>query len=125
MKIVIWVIAAIAGLLVTATVWVLASAVGWLVDMTPGTLESMSRVAQWPVPAWLAMWVDSAVVEQVLGTLSKWLQALATQAPWLTSLLGWIVPVLWIFWAVVMLCLLAVAGLVHALVGKSMASSVK
>ncbi len=122
MKIVIWVIAAIMGLLLTLTVLVLTSAVGWLVDMTPGTLESMGRMAQWPVPAWLGIWVDPAQVEQVLGMLSKWLQALATYAPWLTSLLGWIVPVLWGLWALVMLCLLALAGLVHALVSKSMAS---
>jgi hypothetical protein len=123
MRTLIWAIAAIVAVLVTLTVLVLASAIGWLVDLTPGALESVGRVAQWPVPAWLALWVDPAQVEQMLGMVSKWLQSLATYAPWLSSLLGWIVPVLWIFWALVMLCLLAVAGLVHALVGKSRASS--
>lgn len=122
MRILIWIVAGIVALVCTALVATVASAIGWLVDLTPGALESMGRVAQWPVPAWLAIWVDPAQVEQVLGLLSKWLQTVATQAPWLKSVLGWIVPVLWGFWALVMLCLLALTALVHALVGKSMAS---
>ncbi len=123
MKILIWVVAAIVALLLTGFVATLASAVGWLASLTPGALESMSRISQWPVPAWLALWLDPVVVERALGWLAGVLQTAATEAPWLTSLLGWVVPVLWSLWALVMLCLLVVTGLVHALVSKSMASS--
>jgi hypothetical protein len=122
MKILIWAVAGVLALLATAIVAMLAGVLNWLLDMAPGTLDSLSRIAQWPVPSWLAAWVDPALVERLLGGVAAAFQTLRTEAPWLASLLGWVVPSLWVLWGLAMLFLAGVAGIAHALVSKSQAS---
>jgi hypothetical protein len=115
MKILIWVVTGMIALFGTLMVLLLTSAIGWLADNTGGTVDLASRVAQWPVPPWLSAWLDPAMLEWMREATTAALQAMASAAPWLSSLLGWVGPVIWVLWAVVLFGMFALAGGGHYL----------
>ncbi len=90
---------------------VIAAVLGWLPD---GSVSAgMETVTQWPVPAWLAPWVDPAwlgLVMQSVRDAVQWLE------PWLPSadtLAGVVSALAWGVWALGALGMLLVAAGVH------------
>lgn len=93
----------------------------WLLSaLASGQATSAATASgEWPVPAWLAMWIDPAWLKTMqtawLG-LVQWLgQVLPITAG---SLQGWISPLVWTAWALGMLCLLVPAIALHWLAGR-------
>jgi hypothetical protein len=116
MKILIWAVAVLLALLATATVWVLTSITGWIADNSAGALGSVAQMAQWPVPAWLAVWIDPGLLESLYGRTLAFAQWMATfSTPWVSTLLGWLEPALWVLWGLFMALLLALASGLHYL----------
>jgi hypothetical protein len=121
MKTLVWVCAAVLALLWTAFAAVGASLVGWAGDVlaSGGAAEWARVAAQWPTPGWLAWWIDPAAVKALQEAL-LWGLSLTQQAlPWIGSAVGWLVPVVWLTWAVGLAVLLGLAGLAHVLVGRA------
>lgn len=123
MKTLIWVTFAVLAALWTGFIAMSAGMVGWLLSaVADGQIgQAAQTVAQWPVPAWLALWVDVGLLESLQA---QWLQAvqwLSDVLPSAGALTGWVVPLLWLVWGVVGLCLLAAAGAGHWLVGRTTA----
>ena len=61
---------------------------------------------QWRIPLWLADWLPMDAVTALktwLTLMGPWVERLVAQAP---SLLGWLVPLVWIGWGLGMLVLL-------------------
>ena len=81
-------------------------------------MGGLQTLSQWPMPAWVALWVDPALLEPIKAMMVWGLDLLVTATPWLTPLLAWVAPLLWIVWAVVMLLLLVAAVGGHWLLGK-------
>lgn len=86
--------------------WLLAS-------MANGQVSELAqRVGQWPVPAWLGLWVDTAWLKGLqdwgVGLLQWGVQVLPSPEGWM----GWITPLLWGVWGlgVVLMGLAAFAG---------------
>jgi len=122
MKALIWGLTAFLAIGWTGLVWLTHHLTGWLLGaVDAGTLKDAgSTVADLPLPPmpeWLGVWIDTAW----LGTLQAWsadlLVWLGAIVPSGDALMTWVGPLLWIGWGIGLLCLLALAGLAHVLVG--------
>lgn len=120
MKIVLWVGVALLGLVWTGLAAVGASLVGWGAGViaSGGAAEWARVAAQWPVPAWIGLWVDPAAVKAMQEALLWGLQALQASLPWIGSALGWLVPLVWVAWGLGLLLLLGLAGVAHVLIAR-------
>ena len=118
MKLLIWASAVVVALLWTLMIAVMASLTTWLVGSADQAVGGLQAISQWPMPAWLALWVDPALLEPVKAMVAGGMDLLVTATPWLTPLLAWIAPLLWVVWALVMVLLLVIAVAGHLLVGK-------
>lgn len=118
MKSLIWASAVVVALVWTLMIAVMASLTTWLVGSADQAVGGLQAISQWPMPAWLALWVDPALLEPVKAMVAGGMDLLVTATPWLTPLLAWIAPLLWVVWALVMVLLLVIAVAGHLLVGK-------
>ena len=112
MKIVIWVVFGVLMALWTGFAAMSAGLVGWLLStVADGQISGAAQAAgQWPIPAWLALWVDAAMVQDLQA---QWLSVVQWLSQWLPSastLTGWVVPLLWGVWGLISLFMLAAAG---------------
>lgn len=86
--------------------WLLASMANTQVD------ELAQKVGQWPVPAWLGFWVDTAWLKGLQDVAAGLLQWGVQVMPSLDVAMAWITPLLWWVWGLgtVLLGLGAFAG---------------
>lgn len=119
MKFLLWSVTGLIALLGTLAVALMAGAAGWLADNAAVPAAWAGQMAQWPVPPWLALWVDPVMLEWLRSALPIALEWLAATLPGAGPLLQWVAPVLWISWAVLLLCLLTVAGVAHVAIGQA------
>lgn len=120
MKVLIWGLFALLALLWTGLVLVSAELIGWLATMVASGQagDVIGNVGQWPVPAWLSVWIDPAWVQGLQATWVQLMAWLGATGPALGGVMGWLVPLMWIVWGVVMLMMLAAALAAHFLLGK-------
>jgi hypothetical protein len=118
MKLLMWASTALVALLWTLMVAVTASLANWLAGSADQAVGGLQAISQWPTPAWLALWLDPALLEPLKAMVVWGMDLLVTATPWLTPLLAWVAPLLRVVWAVVMLLLLAMAVGGHLLVGR-------
>lgn len=121
MKLLIWTAFALLAIFWTGAALISVELTEWLAT-TVGTsqvTDVAGSVGQWPVPAWLALWVDPAWIEAIQAS---WLQVMgwlgASGPTALGSVLGWLVPIIWVAWGVVLLLMLLAATAGHFLVGR-------
>jgi hypothetical protein len=92
--------------------WLLAS-------MANGQVGELATVAgQWPVPAWLGIWVDTELLKSLQEAGVGLVQWLGQVMPSSQGLMSWVTPLLWFGWGAGALVLLVGAVLGHMLVGK-------
>jgi len=120
MKTMVWVAFVLLASLWTGLVALTGQATDWLLTaMASGQATDLATAAsQWPVPAWLALWVDTGWLQ---GLQTAWMGAvqwLGQVMPSADGLMGWISPLLWTGWALVMLLLLTCAVAGHWLAGR-------
>ncbi len=124
MKLFIWGLTALFAAGWTGLVWVTHQLTGWLLGaIDAGTLKdaggAVAGLPVPPLPEWLNLWIDTAW----LGALQAWsaelLGWLGAVLPSGDALMAWVGPLLWIGWGLGLLALLALAGLVHLLVGRA------
>ena len=65
MKLLIWAGAVVVALLWTGMIAVMASLATWLVGSADQAVGGLQAISQWPMPAWLALWVDPALLERL------------------------------------------------------------
>jgi hypothetical protein len=120
MKALIWSVFALFTLLWTFTAWLLSSLVGWVAKAAQlGDLEAAARVAtDWPVPEWVQLWVDPAIIRLAQEALIWTLENLGGLIPTLGTLVGWLSPLVWIVWGLVTVLMLVIAAGLHVLVGR-------
>lgn len=92
----------------------------WLLTLvgTGQATDVATAAGQWPVPAWLALWVDPAWVKAMQGAWLGLVQWLGQVLPSGGSLMAWVTPLVWTAWALGLLCLLVPAIALHWLVGR-------
>lgn len=118
MKLVIWAVCAVLALFWTLGAWAAASLLGWAAGLaTPGdAVELGGVVTSWSIPAWLTLWIDPAAIHAVLGGVVWSLEQLQQGWPWISSMIGWLVPATWIVWGIGLAILLLLTLLVQVLV---------
>lgn len=124
MKIAIWVIFSVLALLWTAGSFIAATLTQWGTQLlaTASFEQLNSNVTQWPLPEGLPIWFDPGAILalQHLALLS--LEAFRNAMPYMSSMMAWLVPVIWMVWGFGFLCLLALAGGAHWLAARCMTS---
>lgn len=118
MKVLVWIATAVLALVWTVTAAVLASLVGWLGANAGDVGGLTSQMAQWPVPEWLAPWVGPEFLTWLRSAATGLMGWGAAALPALGSLLGWLAPLVWVVWALGMVCLIALAGGAHYAAGR-------
>ncbi|MBD3893829.1 hypothetical protein [Hydrogenophaga sp.] len=120
MKIAVWLVFFLLAVLWTGLVAISVQATEWLLTAADGAQvgDAVTQAAQWPLPAWLAFWVDPAWVQALQESWLGMVQWLEQVLPGAAGLMGWIAPLMWIGWGLVMLVLLLLALLAHGLIGR-------
>ena len=120
MKFLIWAMTGFLVLLWTGAAAMLAAAVNWLAgSIADPAIRNVPSPAQWPVPEWLAVWMPPAIIEQLRTGLAAPLDMLVNAAAWMGPVLGWLPPVIWVVWGLVLALMLALAAGVHMLVARA------
>lgn len=121
MKLVIWIAFALLAAFWTGAALISVELTQWLATTVGSNqvTDVATSVGQWPVPAWLALWVDPAWIEAIQAL---WLQVMgwlgASGPAALGSVLSWLIPLIWIVWGGVLLLILLAAAAGHFLVGR-------
>lgn len=120
MKIVVWAACAVLAALWTLGAVVTVELAQWSAQLlaSGGAAELGRSAAQWPVPPWIALWLDPVWIQAAQAGLVWSLQALQSALPFIGSAMGWVTPLLWIVWGAGMVGLLLIGGLAHWLVGR-------
>lgn len=120
MKFVIWAVTGFLALLWTGAAALLAAAVNWLsASIADPAIRNVPSPAQWPVPEWLALWMPPAIIEQLKAGLTGPLDLLVNASTWIGPMLGWLLPVIWVVWGLLLVVMLALAAGVHMLVART------
>lgn len=120
MKALVWTLAAVLALCWTGLVAVSAALLSWGGELiaSGGAADWGRAAAQWPVPSWISLWVDPALV-QVLQEALRWsLDAFGGALPAAGAVVGWLAPLAWVAWGLGIALLIGVAAVAHWLVGR-------
>jgi hypothetical protein len=121
MKAAIWIVFGVLTLLWTGAALAAAELTEWASGLiaSGAAVDLGKAVAQWPVPAWMAPWVDVAAVQAAQQFTVAALEWLRDVWPGIASVVGWLVPVIWVLWALGQGLMLLAAGLGHWLAGRA------
>jgi hypothetical protein len=117
MIVVSWTLFALLALLWTGAAWITAAGMEWAVQaLASGAAAEAARgLAALPVPEWLKFWIDPAWIQSLQSVLQWAVDAAAASLPLGGTAAGWLVPAVWIAWALGMLLLLVCAAGAHML----------
>lgn len=112
-----WGVFAVLALLWTGGAAMGAALAGWTAEaIATGTAGAAAReIAALPVPQWIAVWADPAWIQAMQSALLWTVEAGRNLLPMLGAAAGWLVPVVWIAWALGMVLLLTLAIAMHLL----------
>jgi hypothetical protein len=124
MKTLIWSLTALLVAAWTGFIAVVHQLTGWLLSVIgagsmQGASGSFGDLALPPVPTWLEPWIDTATLASLQSLAVSLVQWLGAVMPSGDALMSWIGPVLWISWALLLIPMLAIAGLLHWLIARS------
>lgn len=115
MKTLIWSLFGLLALLWSGLCWAGAGLLRWAAGLLSGTgnaPDDWGRVlADWPLPEWLALWVDLGALRSLLELIASMFESLKAVWPSADSALAWLIPLLWVVWGGGLLVLLALLGL--------------
>ncbi len=116
MKLLLWVVTGFLVLLWTGAAAMLSAAINWLAASSADpAIRGAQAIAQWPAPEWLALWMPPGVIEPLRASITGLLDSGVTATAWILPLLGWMSPVIWVVWGLVLVLMLVLAGGVHLL----------
>ncbi len=120
MKIAIWTVFILLFIFWTGGTLLLTELTEWgAQQLAAGEAAALGEaIAQWPVPGWIAVWVDAAWIGAAQDALTWALQALHATLPLLGSAVGWIVPLIWVMWGLGVILVLVLASGAHLLLGR-------
>ncbi len=112
MKIFIWMAFGVLAVLWTLGALIVVELVQWGAQFiaSGAATEAGRSAAQWPAPAWLALWLDPAAIKAAQEGLLTGFEAFRSALPWVGSAIGWLVPLVWISWGIGVALLLTMAG---------------
>lgn len=120
MKIALWSVFGLLLVLWTGGAWVAAALTAWGADLiASGGVAELGRMAsKWPVPPWMAPWVDTAWIQAAQQAFLWSMDSLGQALPWMGSAVGWLQPFIWMLWGVGAIVLAGLAGFAHLMLGR-------
>ena len=120
MKIMLWAAFGVLAVLWTLGAVIVVELVQWSAQIiASGAAVELGRsAAQWPAPAWLALWLDPVAIKAAQEVLLTGFEAFRSALPWIGSTLGWLVPLVWIAWGIGVALLAAMTGGAHWLASR-------
>nr|WP_297524724.1 hypothetical protein [uncultured Roseateles sp.] len=118
MKTFLWSVTGLFALIWSGLAWATAALVRWTVEaLSTGRAAELGKSAvAFKFPAWLEPFLDTGLLEAVQGLVQWLLEMAGTGAPMAGSAIGWLVPVVWVAWAVGLTVLLVIALVIHHLI---------
>ncbi|MDB5942599.1 MAG: hypothetical protein JWQ13_2165 [Ramlibacter sp.] len=112
-----WTLFALLALFWTGAAWVTAAGTEWALQaLASGAgAEAARGLATLPVPEWLKFWIEPAWIQWLQSALHGAIDGAAASLPLARAATSWLVPAIWIAWALGMLVLLVGAAGVHML----------
>jgi len=109
MKAILWGSVAFLALLWTSGAALLARAVHWFAKRMSAEPTMTFEVATSSVviPVWLAAWFDPMALSTILKTMQDLLGSFSSVLPTMGMVMAWLIPAIWITWALGMLILVA------------------
>jgi hypothetical protein len=122
MKIAVWVVFGVLTLLWTAGSFIAVKLTQWGTSLLAnGNMDPLrSGVAEWPLPQGLPLWLDPMMVQTLQQNALLSLEALRDALPYMSMLMGWLVPLIWTVWGFGLVCLVALAVGAHWLTARHM-----
>lgn len=126
MKTLIWSLTALLAALWTGFIAAVHRLTGWLLSAIDagslhGTAGTAGGLSLPQIPPWLTPWIDTSTLAALQSFTVSLVEWLGVVMPSGDALMAWVGPLLWIGWAMVLVPMLAIAGLLHWLVGRTMA----
>lgn len=120
MKLALWAVFALIAVLWSVGISISVELTKWLAaSMSRGKPgEWIASGGDWPMPAWLSMWLDPTLIESFQGQWVQVLGWLGQTGPSLDGVVSWLIPLMWVVWGAVMLIGLILALVGHFLIGK-------
>ncbi len=108
MKAILWGGLALLALLWTSGAALLAKAVHWSAKRMSAepTMTFEMATSTVVIPVWLAAWFDPMALTTILETMQDMLGSFSSVLPTLGMVMAWLIPAIWITWALGMLILL-------------------
>lgn len=108
MKAILWGGLALLALLWTSGAALLAKAVHWSAKRMSAepTMTFEMATSSVVIPVWLAAWFDPMALSTILETMQDMLGSFSSVLPTLGMVMAWLIPAIWITWALGMLILL-------------------
>lgn len=121
MRTLVWIAFAVLALLWTGAAWMTSALLGFAADVAvgDGMVDPAVLLSHWALPAWLLELIGVETLHRSLDQLTAVFDALAEAGPWLARLLGWVVPVVWVVWAIGLSILVLLTLLLHGLLKPS------
>ena len=121
MKTAIWIVFGVLAALWTGGAFAAAELTQWASGLiaSGAAVDLGKAMAQWPLPAWLAPWVDVTAFQAAQQFVVAALEWLRDAWPGMAWLVGWLVPVIWVLWALGLGVMLLLAGAGHWLAGRA------
>lgn len=119
MKTIIWSLFILVLAVWTGTMLLAAHMVDWMAqsfgNAPPADLGALLETV--PMPPALTPWVDPALLASLQRTVGEVFTALSASLPYFSSMMSWLVPIIWVVWGIGALFLLIPAVVGHWLVG--------
>lgn len=92
----------------------------WLVASVGGgqATDLAAMAGQFPLPAWLSLWVDTAWLKDMQTAAVSLVQWLIHVLPSADGLMAWVTPLLWVGWGLGVLVMLVCTVIGHWLLGR-------
>lgn len=119
-KFALWIVFAVMAALWSGAVWIAAELTKWLAVSVPRGKpgELITNASDWPVPAWLSMWIEPTLIESFQAQWVQVLGWLGQTGPSFEGVLSGLIPLLWVTWGLVVVIGLLIALVGHFLIGK-------
>lgn len=120
MRILVWIVFTVLAAMWTGATVIAVKLSEWVAaTVASGQIsDAIAAAGQWPVPAWLAPWIDTGVVAAIQQSVLAVVQWLTPMLPSAAGALGWVPPLLWTLWGLGAVALLVIAIGLHWLTGR-------
>lgn len=120
MKTLLWSVAGLLAFLWSGLAWVCSALTQWTVQaLASGQATELGRdVAAYQLPEWMKLFLDTGLLTFLQNALQWLIEVGSSSLPLVGSVVGWLVPLIWIVWGFGLVLLLGACGVMHLLINK-------